>query len=95
MLSRTEAGATSGIVSTGCATMISPECPRGGSQEFSRIFTSNQDVGLVSLVGMIFKNAGCLPDDQPWVTRLGPSGAVRTSHDQTAKPCKATINMHH
>ena len=59
------------------------------------MFSSNQDVGLVFLVGMIFKNAGCLPDDRLWVTRLGPSGAERTSHDQTAKLCKATINMQH
>ena len=49
------------------------------------MFTSNQDVGLVFLVGMIFNNAGGLPDDRLWVKRLGQTGAARTSHDQTAK----------
>ena len=60
MLSRTEAGAVGGIVSTGCATMISPECALAesielGIQRVRQEIDVDLFVVVVFLVGMRFQ----------------------------------------
>jgi hypothetical protein len=53
MLSRTEAGATSGIVSTGCATMISPECALADSLVIG-IQRVRQEIDVELVVVIVF-----------------------------------------
>ena len=61
MLSRTDAGAAGEIVPTGCATMISPECPGADSLAIGMQHVQQEsDVDFVFLVGLlnISGNAG-------------------------------------